>query len=108
MEAALRALASVNPHTTLRIDGGFHHPPMEPTARNQALWRLARQAAEQGWPWLAAVPLPFLGYALWLACGQLLAARLEWNNVAYAITGTRWSGPRFFGLRDKAPGRTDT
>ncbi len=41
MEAALRALASVNPHTTLRIDGGFHHPPMEPTARNQALWRLA-------------------------------------------------------------------
>jgi hypothetical protein len=23
------------------------------------------------------------------------------SNVAFAITGTRWSGPRFFGLRDK-------
>ena len=25
------------------------------------------------------------------------------SNVALAITGTRWNGPRFFGLRDKAP-----
>ena len=49
-------------------------------------WLGVLQAAEQGWPWLAWVPLPFLGYALWLACGQLLAARLEWNRVAYAIT----------------------
>jgi hypothetical protein len=24
------------------------------------------------------------------------------TKVAYAITGTRWNGPRFFGLRDKA------
>ena len=24
------------------------------------------------------------------------------SNVAFAITGTRWNGPRFFGLRDKA------
>jgi hypothetical protein len=23
------------------------------------------------------------------------------SQVAFAITGTRWSGPRFFGLRDK-------
>ncbi|NJC87768.1 MAG: hypothetical protein FIB02_04430 [Desulfuromonas sp.] len=48
-----------------------------------------QQAAEQGWPWLAWIPLPFLGYALWLACGQLVAARLEWDRVAYAITDQR-------------------
>jgi Protein of unknown function (DUF2924) len=23
------------------------------------------------------------------------------SEVAFAVTGTRWSGPRFFGLRDK-------
>ena len=23
------------------------------------------------------------------------------SEIAYVITGTRWSGPRFFGLRDK-------
>lgn len=30
----------------------------------------------------------------------------QWNSlseVARAITGTRWSGPAFFGLREKAP-----
>ena len=26
------------------------------------------------------------------------------SEVAYAITGTRWSGPRFFGMRDRARG----
>ena len=25
------------------------------------------------------------------------------SAVAFAITGTRWNGPRFFGLRDKKP-----
>jgi hypothetical protein len=25
------------------------------------------------------------------------------TKVAFAITGTRWNGPRFFGLRDKKP-----
>ena len=24
------------------------------------------------------------------------------SKVAFAITGTRWNGPRFFGLRDKS------
>lgn len=48
-----------------------------------------QQAVEQGWPWLTLVPLPFLGYALWLAVGQLVAARLEWNRVAYALTDRR-------------------
>jgi hypothetical protein len=56
-----------------------------------AVWQVLgiQQAAEQGWPWLAWVPLPFLGYALWLAVGQLVAARLEWHRVAYAITDRR-------------------
>jgi hypothetical protein len=25
------------------------------------------------------------------------------SKIAFAITGTNWNGPRFFGLRDKAP-----
>ena len=39
----------------------------------------------------------------------VLADGFAWNGktypslskVAFAITGTRWNGPRFFGLRDK-------
>jgi hypothetical protein len=42
---------------------------------------------------------------------QVLADGFAWNGkvyhslskVAFAITGTRWNGPRFFGLRDKSP-----
>jgi hypothetical protein len=26
------------------------------------------------------------------------------SKVAFAITGTKWNGPRFFGLRDKQSG----
>jgi len=52
-------------------------------------WLGVQQAGEQGWPWLAWVPLPFLGYALWLGCGQLVAARIEWARVAYAVTDRR-------------------
>jgi hypothetical protein len=41
----------------------------------------------------------------------VLAEGFAWNGttypslskVAFAITGTRWNGPRFFGLRDKPP-----
>jgi hypothetical protein len=41
----------------------------------------------------------------------VLADGFAWNGktypslstIALAITGTRWSGPRFFGLRDKTP-----
>jgi hypothetical protein len=41
----------------------------------------------------------------------VLADGFAWNgktypslsNIALAITGTRWNGPRFFGLRDKGP-----
>jgi DNA invertase Pin-like site-specific DNA recombinase len=28
------------------------------------------------------------------------------SKVAYAITGTRWNGPKFFGLRDKPSKRS--
>jgi hypothetical protein len=42
---------------------------------------------------------------------MVLAEGFAWNGktypslskVSFAITGTRWNGPRFFGLRDKAP-----
>ena len=41
---------------------------------------------------------------------MVLAGGFTWNGktyrslskVAFAMTGTRWSGPRFFGLRDKS------
>ena len=41
----------------------------------------------------------------------VLAEGFAWNGktyrslsqIAFAITGTHWSGPRFFGLRDKRP-----
>ena len=53
------------------------------------LWMGVEQAAATGWSWLVLVPLPFLLYALWLAVGRLLAARLEWGNVACAVTDRR-------------------
>jgi hypothetical protein len=39
----------------------------------------------------------------------VLADRFAWNGktyrslsqIAFTMTGTRWNGPRFFGLRDK-------
>jgi hypothetical protein len=42
---------------------------------------------------------------------MVMAEGFGWNGkvygslskVAFAITGTRWNGPRFFGLRDKQP-----
>jgi glutamate carboxypeptidase len=43
VEAAIRALVPVSPNTTIRVEGGFEHPPMEPAPRNQALWRVARR-----------------------------------------------------------------
>jgi hypothetical protein len=41
---------------------------------------------------------------------MVIASGFAWNGqtydslskVAFAITGTRWNGPRFFGFRDKA------
>ena len=43
VESAIRNLTPVNPNTTLHVDGGLDHPPMEPTERNQVLWRLAQE-----------------------------------------------------------------
>jgi Protein of unknown function (DUF2924) len=45
---------------------------------------------------------------------MVMADGFAWNGqtydslskVAFAITGTRWNGPRFFGLRDKDDGST--
>ena len=42
---------------------------------------------------------------------MVLADGFSWNSntylslskVAFAITGARWNGPRFFGLRDRPP-----
>ncbi|MFO0965302.1 MAG: M20 family metallopeptidase [Gemmataceae bacterium] len=42
VEAAIRGLRPVNPATALEIEGGIEQAPLEPTARNQALWRQAR------------------------------------------------------------------
>jgi glutamate carboxypeptidase len=47
VESAIRALAPVNPETSLEIDGGFEHPPLEPLPRNRALWCLAKDLGEQ-------------------------------------------------------------
>jgi glutamate carboxypeptidase len=43
IEAAIRGLSPINPATTIEVEGGFDHPPMEPLPRNQALWRQARE-----------------------------------------------------------------
>jgi glutamate carboxypeptidase len=42
VEAAIRTLVPVNPRTAIQVEGGFTAPPLEPSPRNQALWRLAR------------------------------------------------------------------
>jgi hypothetical protein len=30
------------------------------------------------------------------------------TQIAYAITGTRWNGPRFFGFRNKSARQAET
>ena len=47
IESAIRSLTPVNPQTTLDVDGGFDHPPMEPSERNQTLWRLAHETGQR-------------------------------------------------------------
>jgi glutamate carboxypeptidase len=41
--AAIRGLTPVTPHTTIRVEGGFDHPPMGPSPRNRDLWKQARE-----------------------------------------------------------------
>lgn len=43
VEAAIYGLRPMNPETTIHVDGGIDQPPMEPSPRNQALWRLAHK-----------------------------------------------------------------
>lgn len=47
VEEAIFALQPQNPGAELDISGGLVLPPMEPTPGNQALWQLARKAAEE-------------------------------------------------------------
>jgi glutamate carboxypeptidase len=47
VDAAIRSLTPVNPATTIHVSGGFDHPPLEPSERNQALWRLAYEAGRR-------------------------------------------------------------
>jgi glutamate carboxypeptidase len=42
VEEAIRGLRPVDPHTSIHVTGGFAHPPMERSPRNQALWRQAQ------------------------------------------------------------------
>jgi len=39
--------------------------------------------------WLAWLPLPFVLVGLYFSVGHLIQARLEWNNVVYAVTQRR-------------------
>lgn len=47
VEEAIRGLEPQNPDAELEITGGFVLPPMERTPGNQALWRLAQEAAAE-------------------------------------------------------------
>jgi glutamate carboxypeptidase len=47
LTAAVRGLRPVDPRTSIRVEGGFEHPPMEPVPRNRALWHLARDLGRQ-------------------------------------------------------------
>lgn len=52
-------------------------------------WLGLDMAAEYNLPWLSWLPVPFILVGLYFAVGHLLQARLEWNNVQYAITDQR-------------------
>ncbi|NIQ08768.1 MAG: hypothetical protein GWO23_03415, partial [Gammaproteobacteria bacterium] len=46
-------------------------------------------AAEYEIAWLSWLPIPFVLAGVYFSVGHLLQARLEWNNVSYAITNKR-------------------
>lgn len=46
-------------------------------------------AAEFEKPWLGLLPVPFVAIGCYLAFGPLLLARLEWEQVYYALTNQR-------------------
>src|SRR5207344_2289876 len=47
IESSIRSLSPVNSETVLHVNGGFDHPPMEPSERNQALWWLAQETGRR-------------------------------------------------------------
>jgi hypothetical protein len=64
-------------------------------AGDQAVARVDRLVAPFRQIGVVARPLDADGF-VWN--GQTYASL---SKVAFAITGTRWNGPKFFGLRDK-------
>lgn len=56
-----------------------------------AIWQflgVEMAASYEVW-WLSWLPLPFLLVGVYFSIGHLIQARLEWNNVYYAVTGHR-------------------
>jgi glutamate carboxypeptidase len=47
IEEAIAGLRPVQEGVALEVEGGFGRPPLERTARNRALWRTARRAADR-------------------------------------------------------------
>ncbi len=47
IEAAIHGLAATTPGTRLEIEGRIGRAPMEPTERNQKLWRAARSVGRR-------------------------------------------------------------
>jgi glutamate carboxypeptidase len=47
VEAAIRGLRPVDPQTTIEVEGVIDQAPMEPSPRNQALWRQAQELGRQ-------------------------------------------------------------
>ena len=55
------------------------------------IWQFlgVKMAASYDIWWLAWLPVPFLFIGLYFSVGHLIQARLEWNNVYYAVTDRR-------------------
>lgn len=47
IEETIRQLKPLHPETTIEVNGGFSHPPMEPLPRNRALWHLAQRLGKE-------------------------------------------------------------
>jgi Protein of unknown function (DUF2924) len=79
----------------LRLSGGCTHGCRRRVAANAKRLKARHNAGS--------------GMGPTIACVMVLADGFAWNGqtydsltkVAFAITGTRWNGPRFFGLRDR-------
>jgi glutamate carboxypeptidase len=47
VEAAIRSLQPISSKTSIIVDGSIEQAPMEPTPRNQSLWRLAQELGQR-------------------------------------------------------------